>query len=139
MSRVTLVEGHTCLGSHLLKVYRISFRELLWDYKNNAVYPEGTMVKNPKYAESLRQIAKNYDDLNTGNLSKILLEDVNNNGGNMTADDLKNYVVLEKDPIQVPLSENLTLHTSPLPGGGSVLVHILNMVKGMYVFNHTLS
>ena len=47
------------------------------------------MVKNPKYAESLRQIAKNYDDLNTGNLSKILLEDVNNNGGNMTADDLK--------------------------------------------------
>ena len=59
------------------------------------------MVKNPKYAESLRQIAKNYDDLNTGNLSKILLEDVNNNGGNMTADDLKNYVVLELSLIHI--------------------------------------
>ena len=89
-------------------------------------------MKNPKYAESLRQIAKNYDDLNTGNLSRILLEDVNNNGGSMTADDLKNYVVLEKTPIQVKLSDNLTLHTTALPGGGSVLVHILNIVKGMY-------
>ena len=107
------------------------FRELFVDADGN-VKPVGSMVKNVKYAQSLRQIQKNYDDLNTGNLSRILLEDVNANGGNMTAEDLRNYTVLEKTPIRIKLTDQLTLHTSPLPGGGSVLSHILNMVKGTY-------
>ncbi|XP_057299592.1 glutathione hydrolase 1 proenzyme-like [Hydractinia symbiolongicarpus] len=51
----------------------------------------------------------------------------------MTANDLKNYKVLEKVPTTTTLN-GLTLHTTPLPGGGSVLIHILNMVKG-YKFN----
>jgi len=98
--------------------------------KDNKLLELRDLVKNPKYAESLRRIQSNPDDLHTGNLSKILLDDVNKNGGNMTADDLKDYTVKIKDPIRIKLSDKLTLHTSPLPGGGSVLVHILNMVKG---------
>ena len=92
------------------------------------------LVKNEKYAKSLEQIRDNYDDLNTGNLSKILIKDVNANGGNISEKDLKDYTPLLKDPIKIKLNDKLTLHTSPLPGGGSVLVHILNMVEGKTPF-----
>jgi len=88
------------------------------------------LIKNPKYADSLRKIRDNPDDLNTGELSRVLLDDVKANGGVMTANDLKNYQVKVRTPIRIKLNDELTLHTSALPGGGSVLVHILNMVEG---------
>lgn len=45
-------------------------RELLIDTDDSPL-PEGSIIKNPKYADSLRKIQANYDDLNTGNLSKV--------------------------------------------------------------------
>ena len=63
-------------------------------------------------------------------MSRILLKDVNDKGGIMTAEDLKNYQVKMREPIRIKLKNNLTLHTSALPGGGSVLVHILNIIQG---------
>ncbi|XP_066914328.1 glutathione hydrolase 1 proenzyme-like [Clytia hemisphaerica] len=139
---IDLAEEGTVIGKHMGKYLKSSsstgakvkadpgLSELFIDADGN-FKSIGSMVKNVKYAESLRQIQADYDALNTGNLSTIFLEDVNAKGGNMTAEDLKNYTVLEKTPIKIKLTDQLTLHTSPLPGGGSVLSHILNMVKGM--------
>ena len=87
------------------------------------------IVINKKYAETLKVIQTTPEDLYTGTLAQIFIDDVNNNGGNITADDLKNYKVLEKVAIVNELGD-LTLYTTPLPGGGSVLTHILNILQG---------
>lgn len=104
-------------------------RELLF-LANGTMKKLGDTVVNKKYAETLRKVAKDYDAINNGSLSAIFLEEVNSAGGNMSADDLKSYEVLVKDTIKNSLGDGLTLHTTPLPGGGSVLTHILNMFQG---------
>lgn len=90
----------------------------------------GDIVVNTKYADTLKEVAENYDAINNGKLSDNFLKDVNDAGGNMTADDLSNYTVVVRDTIKNDIGGGLTLHTTPLPGGGSVLTHILNMLQG---------
>ena len=49
----------------------------------------------------------------------------------MTLADLENYKDLIKDPLKIQLSSlNLIVHTTPLPLGGTVLKHIIDMAKG---------
>ena len=47
----------------------------------------------------------------------------------VTAKDLREYSVRQKSPLSFPLGD-LNVHTTPLPGGGSVLAHILKMNLG---------
>ncbi|XP_057310623.1 glutathione hydrolase 1 proenzyme-like [Hydractinia symbiolongicarpus] len=139
---VKLAEEGITVGKHMASKLSSSTRKAIMvdpGLKEILVKEDGTFKKagdiivNKKYADTLRILKDNPEDLYTENISKSFLSDVNSNNGNMTADDLKNYKVLEKVPITTTLN-GLTLHTTPLPGGGSVLIHILNMVKG-YKFN----
>ena len=69
------------------------------------------------------------DDLYTGDLGRRFVLDVQNAGGIMSVDDLKNYKVKEKKPLMNKLGK-LTHYTLPAPNGGPVLTHILNMNEG---------
>ncbi|XP_057302421.1 glutathione hydrolase 1 proenzyme-like [Hydractinia symbiolongicarpus] len=140
---IKMAEEGTRIGKHMASKMSSSstkaailadpgLREILVK-ENNMLKEEGDIIVNKKLANTLRILKDNPEDLYTGNISKSFLRDVKNYSGIMTADDMKNYEVLEKVPIKTTLN-GLTLHTTPLPGGGSVLIHILNMVKG-YNFN----
>ena len=88
-------------------------------------------IVNEKYAATLEKVGKNFDAINNGSLSQNFIDDIKNKGGVMNLDDLKNYTVLVKEPLQIQLSSlKLTVHTTPLPGGGTVLKHILDMAEG---------
>lgn len=139
---IKLAEEGITIGKHMASKLSSSTKKAIMAdpglkeilVKEDGTFKEaGDIIVNKKYADTLRILKDNPEDLYTGNISKSFLSDVNNNNGSMTADDLKNYKVLEKVPITTMLN-GLTLHTTPLPGGGSVLIHILNMVKG-YKFN----
>ncbi|XP_057310883.1 glutathione hydrolase 1 proenzyme-like isoform X2 [Hydractinia symbiolongicarpus] len=139
---IKLAEEGITIGRHMASKLSSSTKKAIMadpGLKEILVKEDGTFKKagdiivNKKYADTLRILKDNPEDLYTGNISKSFLSDVNSNNGNMTAEDLKNYKVLEKVPITTTLN-GWTLHTTPLPGGGSVLIHILNMVKG-YKFN----
>ena len=94
---------------------------------------EGVYAKiiNAKYAATLENVSKNFDAINNGSLSQQFIDDIKEKGGVMNLDDLKNYTVLVKEPLRIKLSSlKLTVHTTPLPGGGTVLKHILDMAEG---------
>ena len=107
------------------------FRELFVDGDGNFKKENDTIV-NLKLAGTLRILQ--YDDIAGCALTKIFMQDINKqNGGHITEDDINSYQVLEKEAIATPLNihgKNYTLHTTPLPGGGPVLTHILNMIEG---------
>ena len=91
----------------------------------------GDKIVNEKYAATLEKVADDFDALNDGSLSQQFIRDIQKRGGVMTPADLKNYKVLIKDPLKIQLpSLNLIVHTTPLPGGGTVLKHILDIAKG---------
>ncbi|KAI5644321.1 gamma-glutamyltranspeptidase domain-containing protein [Phthorimaea operculella] len=67
--------------------------------------------------------------IHNGSLTAALASDIQAFGGIVTEDDLRNYKVEWQDPIAVPLAEGRILYSVPLPGSGSVLAFILNMLR----------
>ncbi|XP_022916451.1 glutathione hydrolase 1 proenzyme-like isoform X2 [Onthophagus taurus] len=93
--------------------------------------PIGSRVIPEKLCETLKIIAKNGgDELYTGNLSKSFVDDIQEMGGLVTHDDLRNYTAEWMDPITTEFPNGEKLHTIGLPGGGPLLCFILNILAG---------
>ena len=108
---------------------RLVFRRSLITDKDGSIVKVGTTIKRPAYANTLRIIKDNPDDMYDGELAKDISNDVKAAGGVMTTDDLKNYAVKLEDVMKLKL-DNLTLHTLPLPSGGPILIHMLMVCRG---------
>ena len=91
---------------------------------------EGSILKREKLANTLERISMWPDDLYTGDLGRQFVLDVQNAGGLISVDDMKNYKVINRMPLSNKLGK-LTHYTLPAPNGGPVLTHILNMNEGM--------
>ncbi len=77
----------------------------------------------------MEKIRDNPDEFYYGELAETIVKDINDNGGSMAMDDLRDYEVKIREAITTELGD-LTLHTVPLPSGGPVLKHILSICKG---------
>lgn len=108
-----------------------SMRELYVNPATDEVWNEGDLITEPTLAETLDIIAvEGPEAMHNGSLTSRLVEDIAKFGGIITEDDMNNYMVEWQDPIEVPLIDGQTLYSSPLPGSGSVLAFILNMLYG---------
>ncbi|XP_041979481.1 scoloptoxin SSD14-like [Aricia agestis] len=108
-----------------------SMRELYVNPETGEVYKEGDLIKDPLFAQTLDRIAEEGPEaIHNGSMTASLARDIQGFGGIVTEDDLRNYHVEWQDPITVELSPERTLYTVPLPGSGSVLAYILNILKG---------
>jgi gamma-glutamyltranspeptidase/glutathione hydrolase len=93
-------------------------------------YQAGETFKQPEFAETLRQIAKDPDDFYRGAMAKKIADFEQANGGLITAQDLANYKVKEREPIHGRY-RGYEVYTAPPPSsGGIVLVEILNILSG---------
>ncbi|XP_064092967.1 scoloptoxin SSD14-like isoform X2 [Macrobrachium nipponense] len=93
------------------------------------VYKEGEILKRPKLGQTLRVLQYEPDALYTGELSKKLVEDIQNFGGIISHEDLVNYRPLWKEPMNVSLENGgLTMYSVPPPGSGHILGFILNIL-----------
>eukprot|EP00794_Sanderia_malayensis_P013926 gene13926-15377_t len=99
-------------------------------HKNGSAITENSTIKRPNYAKTLETIRDNPNDFYTGDLAKMIIQDIQEKGGSMTLDDLANYQVKQREAIKMEL-DSLILHTLPLPSGGPILKHILSMCKEM--------
>lgn len=62
--------------------------------------PEGSMVKNTKLAETLRKIAAGGSDVfYNGELTPIMVNEINSNGGNITEQDFHDYTIKLQEPL----------------------------------------
>ncbi|CAG4965096.1 unnamed protein product [Parnassius apollo] len=108
-----------------------SMREIYVNPETGEVWNEGDYIREPTLAQTLDVIAEEGPEaIHNGSLTAALVRDIQAFGGIITEDDLRNYRVEWQEPIAVPITEDYTLYSAPLPGSGSVLAFILNMLRG---------
>lgn len=83
----------------------------------------------PKFARSLERIRDNADDFYYGKLAKDVVQDIQDGGGIFTLEDLRNYKVKFRKPMEGQMG-NYSWYSTPPPGSGVVLSLILNILKG---------
>ncbi|XP_073256998.1 glutathione hydrolase 1 proenzyme-like [Porites lutea] len=102
--------------------------ELLIDKAGN-LKKLGTVLKMPKYARTLETIRDEPDSFYSGELAKSIVKDIQDGGGIITLEDMKNYTAKVRTPLSDTMGD-LKWYTNPPPGSGAVLSMILNILKG---------
>ncbi len=103
-------------------------RAIFW--KNGAPLKAGDRLVQKDLAETLQLIARDgarafYE----GELAHKIAADMASNGGRITLEDLKNYRVIEREPVRGTY-RGYEIVTMPLPSSGGIhLVQILNMME----------
>ena len=119
-------EAKSFRDPHLAKFpdsYRIFQRE--GDY-----YQAGDVFKQPDLAKTLERIAANPDDFYHGELARDLAAAIQKGGGLITAEDLAQYTVKERQPIRGTYRGYEIISAPPPSSGGVALVEILNILEG---------
>ncbi|CAH0715631.1 unnamed protein product, partial [Brenthis ino] len=107
-----------------------SMSELYVNPETGEVWNEGDMIREPTLARTLDVIAEEGPEaIHNGSLTTAFVRDIQNFGGIITEDDLRSYQPEWQEPIAVQLSDEHTLYSVPLPGSGSVLAFMLNLMR----------
>jgi gamma-glutamyltranspeptidase/glutathione hydrolase len=89
---------------------------------NDALRPAGDTLMNPALAGTLRRIAaEGKASFYEGAIAKDILETARAGGSRMTADDLKGYKVVEREPLKTSW-EGYDVYTMPLPSAGGLMM-----------------
>lgn len=100
----------------------------------NELYGEGEMIKREKLARTLEIIADSSDTaLYSGNLSDIIVREIQAEGGIITKEDLANYTVDFREALNITLNKSLTAFIAYPPSSGIVLSFILNILEGITI------
>ena len=109
-------------------IFIYCYRELLIDDRGN-LKKLGTVLKMPKFAKTLEKIRDDPGSFYNGSLAQDIVKDIQDGGGIITLEDLKNYRTKVRKPLSAKMG-NYTWYTNPPPGSGAVLSLILNILKG---------
>ncbi|XP_070544219.1 uncharacterized protein [Ptychodera flava] len=91
---------------------------------------EGDVLRRPDLADVLQTIAtEGVDAFYNGSLTQSIIDAVAEAGGNITAEDLKNYQAYWKEPLMSTYRDQ-TLYTVPAPSGGPVFLSIVGILEG---------
>ncbi|XP_053948121.1 scoloptoxin SSD14 isoform X1 [Anastrepha ludens] len=117
-----------------------SMAEIFINPETNDLYKEGEVMFRRKLGETLRMVAEEGPEViyRGGIIGKQLVHDIQEMGGIITEEDLRNYEVRWEDSVEVHFERGYTLHTTPLPTSGAVLAFILNVMEPMYTANETV-
>ncbi|KAL7921243.1 gamma-glutamyltranspeptidase [Trichoderma austrokoningii] len=105
--------------------------------------PKGRLVRlgetmtRRRYADTLEVIAQHgADAFYTGPIANATIRALTAAGGIMTLEDLKNYTVAIREPLQIKY-RGYKLTSTNVPSGGAVALSALNTVSGYDGFNDT--
>ncbi|WP_462382685.1 gamma-glutamyltransferase [Pseudomonas sp. Marseille-QA0892] len=89
----------------------------------------GTTFKQPELAQTLERIAdKGPDEFYRGRTAELLMAQMKQDGGLITAEDLDDYAVKWREPMRVDWRGN-SLYTAPLPSSGGIALAQLIGIK----------
>ena len=92
-------------------------------------YQAGEIFKQPELARTLERIAGNPDDFYHGELARQIASAIQKGGGLVTAKDLADYQVKEREPIHGTY-RGYDIYSAPPPSSGGVaLIEILNVLE----------
>lgn len=105
--------------------------EIYINPETNEVYKQGEYVKRLKLADTLEEIAQNGAATLYGNgtLAQRLVEDIQEDGGIVTVEDLMKYEPIWLKPATRKFENKKSLHSFSLPGSGSLVIFMLNVVN----------
>ena len=90
----------------------------------------GDLIKQPDLAWTLQQIAdKGFDGFYKGESARRLVEGVQAANGIWTLDDLANYSVVERQPIEIEYKGHKVVSAPPPSSGGIAIAAMLNMLS----------
>jgi gamma-glutamyltranspeptidase / glutathione hydrolase len=93
-------------------------------------YKAGEVLRQPELARTLERIAKNPDEFYHGAMAHELAASIQKGGGLITAQDLAQYEVKEREPIRGTYRDYDLISAPPPSSGGVALVEILNILEG---------
>ena len=105
--------------------------------RNGKLLKKGDRLTRPQLAKTLQYIARagSAEPFYNGKMSKAVIREVQETGGVMTLDDLKNYKVKFRPVLKSKL-DGMTLLSCPPPTAGPVLALTLNILDGRNKFSH---
>lgn len=104
---------------------------LLINPKTNMLRQEGEIIKRPELAKTLELIANGgADEFYSGTIAKSLVRELQSIGGIITEKDMQDYDIRWEPSLQANIFKDHTLHSTPLPGSGNILIMILNILNG---------
>jgi gamma-glutamyltranspeptidase / glutathione hydrolase len=93
-------------------------------------YKPGEIFRQPDLARTLERIAAKPDDFYHGALARELAAAMQKGGGLITAGDLAQYEVKEREPIRGTYRGYEVISAPPPSSGGTVLMESLNILEG---------
>ena len=93
-------------------------------------YKTGDVFRQPELAATLRTIAAEPSDFYHGRIAKKLAEDIQQDGGLITTEDLARYTVKERTPVFGTYRGYTIISAPPPSSGGIVLISALNILEG---------
>ncbi|MCW3979045.1 MAG: gamma-glutamyltransferase [Candidatus Bathyarchaeota archaeon] len=92
---------------------------------------QGRHVVMPDYAETLENVAKGGSDaLYRGELGRAVIDDMEENGGILTMEDLKNYEVITREPVWGTYRDRYEVYSmAPGSSGGVHIIQMLNLLE----------
>ncbi len=93
-------------------------------------YKAGELLKQPDLARTLKRIASNSDDFYHGALARELAVAMQKGGGLITAEDLANYGVKEREAVRGTYRGYEIISAPPPSSGGITMIEALNILEG---------
>ena len=98
--------------------------------KNKEIYSAGEILIQKDLAWTLKQLSQNGPDaFYAGEIAKLIVKEMEINGGLITLEDLKNYNVAERQPLIGNYKGYKVVSMPPSSSGGTHLIQMLNMLE----------
>ncbi|KAK3792405.1 hypothetical protein RRG08_045948 [Elysia crispata] len=108
-----------------------SLKEIFFNKETEKLFRQNEIMHRPQLGETLEIIAsEGMENFATGTLMKNMMADLEDIGAIVSKQDLLDYQVLEKKPIETTLDGSLRVLCPPPPSCGVVLSFILNILDG---------
>jgi gamma-glutamyltranspeptidase/glutathione hydrolase len=99
--------------------------------RNGQYYEVGEIFKQPELASVLERIARQGSkDFYEGTTARLIAKAMQENGGEITLEDLKNYHAVERKPLETTYKGYHVLTAPPPSSGGVGIVQMLGMLEG---------
>jgi len=99
--------------------------------KNKEIYSAGEILVQKDLAWTLKQLSQNGPEaFYSGDIAKLIVKEMERNGGLITLQDLKNYNVAERQPLEGDYKGYKVVSMPPSSSGGTHLIQMLNMLEG---------
>jgi gamma-glutamyltranspeptidase/glutathione hydrolase len=98
--------------------------------RDGKYYEPGEIFRQPELARTLERIAAKPEDFYKGEMARELAAEVQHGGGLITAEDLAEYEVKERQPVRGSYRGYEIISAPPPSSGGITLLETLNILEG---------